>query len=68
MDAIPHPPATDRSRDLSQPLDRLGPDEALKAGSDQLRGTIAESLLDRITGAVTTSDTKLMKFQGSIAG
>jgi len=56
--------ATDRSRDLSQPLDRLGPDETLKAGSDQLRGTIALSLLDRITGSVSEPDTKLMKFQG----
>jgi sulfite reductase (NADPH) hemoprotein beta-component len=59
----PHSP-TDRSRDLSQPLDRLGSDETLKASSDQLRGTIALSLLDRITGAVSESDTKLMKFQG----
>jgi len=56
--------AVDRSTDLSQPLDRLGPDETLKFNSDQLRGTIALSLLDRITGAVTPDDTKLMKFQG----
>ena len=61
--APPHA-ATDRSRDISQPLDQLGPDETLKAESDQLRGTIALSLLDRITGAVSESDTKLMKFQG----
>ena len=54
----------DRSADLSQPLERLGPDETLKANSDQLRGTIALSLLDRITGAVSADDTKLMKFQG----
>jgi sulfite reductase (NADPH) hemoprotein beta-component len=54
----------DRSADRSQPLDRLGPDETLKANSDQLRGTIALSLIDRITGAVTAGDTKLMKFQG----
>lgn len=59
----PHAP-TDRSRDLSQPLDKLGPDETLKASSDQLRGTISLSLLDRLTGAVTAADTKLMKFQG----
>jgi sulfite reductase (NADPH) hemoprotein beta-component len=59
----PHAPV-DRSHDLSQPLDRLSADERLKAGSDQLRGTIAESLLDRITGAVTAGDAKLMKFQG----
>lgn len=54
----------DRSADLSQPLDRLGADETLKATSDQLRGTIALSLLDKITGAVAPDDTKLMKFQG----
>jgi sulfite reductase (NADPH) hemoprotein beta-component len=54
----------DRHADISQPLDRLGPDETLKAGSDQLRGTITLSLLDRITGSVTPADTKLMKFQG----
>ena len=59
----PHAP-TDRSRDLSQPLERLGPDESLKAASDQLRGTIELSLLDRLSGAVAESDTKLMKFQG----
>jgi sulfite reductase (NADPH) hemoprotein beta-component len=63
VEIIPHAP-TDRSRDRSQPLERLSADERLKAGSDQLRGTIALSLLDRITGAVTEADTKLMKFQG----
>jgi len=57
-------PTLDRSRDLSQPLDKLGPDETLKANSRQLRGTINESLFDPITGAVTTNDTKLMKFHG----
>jgi sulfite reductase (NADPH) hemoprotein beta-component len=56
--------ALDRSADISQPLDRLSTDETLKAQSDQLRGTIILSLLDRITGAVTPDDTKLMKFQG----
>ncbi|MHA6690987.1 assimilatory sulfite reductase (NADPH) hemoprotein subunit [Devosia sp. A449] len=54
----------DRSTDLSQPLAQLGPDESLKANSDQLRGSIALSLLDRITGAVSGDDTKLLKFQG----
>jgi sulfite reductase (NADPH) hemoprotein beta-component len=54
----------DRSTDLSQPLDRLGADETLKANSDQLRGTIEKSLADPITGSVTPSDAKLMKFQG----
>ena len=57
-------PHTDRSRDISQPLSALSPDESLKAKSDQLRGTIALSLLDRLTGAVAADDTKLMKFHG----
>lgn len=35
-----------------------------KADSGQLRGTIAVSLIDRITGSVTPTDTKLLKFQG----
>jgi sulfite reductase (NADPH) hemoprotein beta-component len=55
---------SDRSCDLSQPLEKLGPDEMLKASSDQLRGTIANSLLDRLTGAVAPTDAKLMKFHG----
>lgn len=54
----------DRSADLSQPLDRLGPDEALKFNSDYLRGKIALDLLDRITGGVTFASNKLMKFHG----
>jgi sulfite reductase (NADPH) hemoprotein beta-component len=54
----------DRSRDVSQPLDKLGPDETLKANSDYLRGTIKQSLADEITAAVTANDAKLMKFFG----
>jgi sulfite reductase (NADPH) hemoprotein beta-component len=54
----------DRSRDVSQPLDKLGPDETLKANSDYLRGTIKQSLADEITSAVAASDAKLMKFFG----
>jgi len=54
----------DRSTDLSQPLDKLGPDETLKANSDYLRGNIAHDLLDRITGGVTFESNKLMKFHG----
>lgn len=54
----------DRSRDVSQPLDRRGPDETLKADSDCLRGTIKQSLADDITAAVTANDAKLMKFFG----
>jgi sulfite reductase (NADPH) hemoprotein beta-component len=54
----------DRSADLSQPLDKLGPDETLKMHSDYLRGTIDQSLLDRISGGVVFEDNKLMKFHG----
>ena len=55
----------DRTRDLSQPLERLGPDESMKDRSDYLRGTIAGGLLDQITGAVPSADdVKLMKFHG----
>jgi len=57
-------PPTDRSHDISQPLERLSPDETMKAESDYLRGTIALGLLDRITGAVPGDDIKLMKFHG----
>jgi len=56
--------AIDRSADLSQPLDKLGPDERLKHDSDYLRGNIALDLLDRITGGVTFESNKLMKFHG----
>jgi sulfite reductase (NADPH) hemoprotein beta-component len=54
----------DRGKDLSQPLDRLSADERLKKASNYLRGTIATGLLDRITGAVATDDTRLMKIHG----
>jgi sulfite reductase (NADPH) hemoprotein beta-component len=54
----------DRSTDISQPLERLSPDERLKAGSNHLRGKIALDLLDRITGGVTFESNKLMKFHG----
>lgn len=54
----------DRSADLSQPLDNLGPDETLKFNSDYLRGNIATDLLDRISGSVTFESNKLMKFHG----
>lgn len=54
----------DRSRDRSQPLDKLGPDETLKAKSNFLRGTVKESLEDPVTAAVVESDGKLIKFHG----
>jgi sulfite reductase (NADPH) hemoprotein beta-component len=54
----------DRRADLSQPLEKLGPDERLKHDSDHLRGNIALDLLDRITAGVSTESSKLMKFHG----
>lgn len=64
-DLLANPHAdTDRSRDRSQPLSKLGPDETLKAESNQLRGTIAEGLLDEISGGISPHDQKLLKFHG----
>jgi sulfite reductase (NADPH) hemoprotein beta-component len=57
-------PATDRSRDISQPLEKLAPEEALKVGSDYLAGGISDDLADEITGAVDENNNKLMKFHG----
>lgn len=55
----------DRSHDLSQPLDKLNPDERMKDASNYLRGSIETGLLDRITGAMPAADDiKLMKFHG----
>ncbi|MGH2646140.1 MAG: NADPH-dependent assimilatory sulfite reductase hemoprotein subunit, partial [Ginsengibacter sp.] len=38
--------------------------EKIKTGSDGLRGTIAESLQDELTGAITEDDQALIKFHG----
>ena len=38
--------------------------EVIKANSRHLRGTIAEGLLDPLTGAIATPDTQLSKFHG----
>src|SRR5690606_16147834 len=62
--AKPAPTPDDRSGDLSQPLDRLSPDETLKKESDYLRGTIAEGLLDPLTGGLGARDERLTKFHG----
>jgi sulfite reductase (NADPH) hemoprotein beta-component len=43
----------------------LSEDEALKARSRFLRGSIDESLADAATGAVAADDAKLLKFHGS---
>ncbi|MFA4929948.1 MAG: NADPH-dependent assimilatory sulfite reductase hemoprotein subunit [Patulibacter sp.] len=57
-------PPIDRSRDLSQPLEKLAPEERLKFNSDYLAGTITEDLIDEITLAVDENNNKLMKFHG----
>jgi sulfite reductase (NADPH) hemoprotein beta-component len=43
----------------------LSPVEKIKAESRYLRGTLAESLADPVTGAIADSDTQLIKFHGS---
>lgn len=53
-----------RTCDLTQPLEHLHDNEQLKARSRYLRGDIAESLEQPITGAVSGDDTLLMKFHG----
>ena len=60
----PANPRPDRSHDISQPLEKLSPEETLKATSDQLRGNIAAGLLEETTRAVPGSAPKLMKFHG----
>ena len=44
--------------------DKLSPVEGIKTRSRQLRGTIAEGLLDLVTGAISEDDTQLIKFHG----
>ncbi|MFC4820865.1 assimilatory sulfite reductase (NADPH) hemoprotein subunit [Dokdonella ginsengisoli] len=43
----------------------LSPVEKIKTESRHLRGTLAESLADPVTGAIADSDTQLIKFHGS---
>ena len=43
----------------------LAPEEPLKAGSRHLRGSIADSLADPLTGSVNEDDAKLLKFHGT---
>src|SRR5690606_26977000 len=56
--------AVDRSHDISQPLEKLHPNERLKDQSNYLRGTLEQSLAAPLTGSVTSDDTKLIKFHG----
>lgn len=54
----------ERTSDLSRPLAELHDNEQLKFDSHYLRGTIAQSLADPVTGSVPEDDAKLMKFFG----
>lgn len=54
-----------RDADLSQPLEKLHPNEKIKHESRGLRGTIAAGLEDRITaGLPLEADRQLLKFHG----
>ncbi|GAB6068364.1 assimilatory sulfite reductase (NADPH) hemoprotein subunit [Methylothermus subterraneus] len=54
-----------RDADLSQPLEKLHPNEKIKHQSRYLRGTLAEGLEDRITaGFPEEADRQLLKFHG----
>lgn len=54
----------ERPHDLSQPLEKLNPNEQLKKDGNYLRGTIRQGLEDRLTHAISDNDTKLLKFFG----
>jgi sulfite reductase (NADPH) hemoprotein beta-component len=57
--------AEDRGRDRSQPLEKLHPNETIKAQSRYLRGTIAAGLQEPLTGAVPgDAAPQLLKFHG----
>ncbi len=49
---------------LADPDQAFSKNEALKAESRQLRGTILEGLADEVTGALSDDDTQLTKFHG----
>ncbi|MEK0082733.1 assimilatory sulfite reductase (NADPH) hemoprotein subunit [Benzoatithermus flavus] len=55
----------DRSRDVSQPVERLSGNERLKAASRRLRGDIVEGLADPVTGGISPEAQQLLKFHGS---
>ena len=50
--------------DTNQPK-KLSKNESIKEESDYLRGTIAESLSDSSTGAISPNDSQLTKFHGT---
>jgi sulfite reductase (NADPH) hemoprotein beta-component len=50
---------------MSNPPKPLSEVEHIKTHSRLLRGTLAESLVDPVTGSIATPDTSLIKFHGS---
>ena len=50
---------------MGDPINNLSEVEIIKENSNYLRGTIKEGLEDETTGAITPSDTNLIKFHGS---
>src|SRR5690606_23598664 len=59
------PPVSTVTGDKAPRLQPESPVEKIKKASRGLRGTLAESLLDPLTGAIRESDTQLIKFHGS---
>lgn len=56
----------DRSRDISQPLEKLHPNEAVKAKSRYLRSTLTEGLAAPLTGGLPSEeDQQILKFHGT---
>jgi sulfite reductase (NADPH) hemoprotein beta-component len=53
--------STDGTENGAKPLHK---NEGIKAGSDYLRGTLAESLADSLRGDVSAEDAQLTKFHG----
>ncbi len=53
-----------RKNDISRPLDELHSNERLKHESRFLRGTLADSLIDPVTGSIAPDDALLTKFFG----
>jgi sulfite reductase (NADPH) hemoprotein beta-component len=49
----------------ANPPEKLSKNESIKEESDYLRGTIAESLSDTSTGAISPNDSQLTKFHGT---
>jgi sulfite reductase (NADPH) hemoprotein beta-component len=57
-------PAKGRASQVMSTKNNLSPVERIKKASDGLRGTLKESLLDDITGALREDDQSLIKFHG----